>query len=112
MQAKASVGGRLSETVAGRLSFAGTTRDGAFTDVAAHDNLNGLNNLGVPRTTAVRAISEDGLTFAADHTRQRPRGYAQVVAGVAPTLRPPSRQYPRIAADLGYARRALTPSIG
>src|SRR4029079_10151572 len=27
----------------------------------------------------------------------------QVVAGVAPTLRPANRQYPQIAADLGYA---------
>ncbi len=37
-----------------------------------------------------------------DHTRQRPEGYTQVVAGVAPTLRPANRQYPQIAADLGY----------
>ena len=29
-------------------------------------------------------------------------GYAQVVAGVAPTLRPANRQYPEIAADLHY----------
>ncbi len=37
-----------------------------------------------------------------DHTRQRPEGYTQVVAGVAPTLRSANRQYPQIAADLGY----------
>ena len=46
VQAKASVGGALSETVAGRISFSGTTRHGAITDVATNDNLNGLNNLG------------------------------------------------------------------
>ena len=40
---------------------------------------------------------------AVDHTRQRPNGYAQVVAGVAPTLRPANRQYAQIAADLNYA---------
>ena len=39
---------------------------------------------------------------AVDHTRQRPEGYTQVVAGVAPTLRPANRQYAQIAADLGY----------
>ena len=38
-----------------------------------------------------------------DHTRQRPDGYAQVVAGVAPTLRPANRQWAAIAADLHYA---------
>ena len=42
------------------------------------------------------------VTAAVDHTRQRPEGYTQVVAGVAPTLRPANRQYPQIAADLGY----------
>ena len=42
------------------------------------------------------------ITAAVDHTRQRPEGYAQVVAGVAPTLRPANRQYAQIAADLGY----------
>jgi iron complex outermembrane receptor protein len=40
--------------------------------------------------------------IAADHTRQRPQGFAQVVAGVAPTQRPANRQYPAMAADLGY----------
>ena len=42
------------------------------------------------------------VTVSVDHTRQRPDGYTQVVAGVAPTLRPANRQYPQIAADLGY----------
>jgi iron complex outermembrane receptor protein len=42
------------------------------------------------------------VTIAADHTRQRPRGYTQVVAGVAPTLRQADRQYAAMAADLQY----------
>ena len=42
------------------------------------------------------------ITTTIDHTRQRPDGYTQVVAGVAPTLRNPNRQYPQIAADLHY----------
>ena len=42
------------------------------------------------------------VNVSVDHTRQRPEGYAQVVAGVAPTLRPANRQYAQIAADLGY----------
>jgi iron complex outermembrane receptor protein len=42
------------------------------------------------------------VTASLDHTRQRPDGYAQVIAGVTPTLRPASRQWPAIAADLGY----------
>jgi iron complex outermembrane receptor protein len=43
------------------------------------------------------------ILWTTDYTRQRPEGYTQVVAGVAPTLRPANRQYPQIAADLNYA---------
>jgi len=42
------------------------------------------------------------ITASLDHTRQRPEGYTQVVAGVAPTLRPANRQFSQIATDLGY----------
>src|SRR5204863_11043 len=48
-----------------------------------------------------------GVTFAVDYTRQRPEGYTQVVAGVAPTLRPANRQFAQIAADLGYTVPSL-----
>jgi iron complex outermembrane recepter protein len=102
VQTKASVGGALSQTVAGRISFSGTTRHGAITDVARDENLNGLNNLGFRGQLLYAPSADTAVTFAADNTRQRPRGYAQLVAGVAPTLRNPNRQYAQIAADLGY----------
>jgi iron complex outermembrane receptor protein len=47
------------------------------------------------------------VTVALDHTRQRVEGATQTVAGVAPTLRPANRQYPQIAADLGYTVPSL-----
>jgi iron complex outermembrane receptor protein len=102
VQAKASVAGGLSDTLAGRLSFSGTTRHGAVTDVTTGDNLNGLNNLGFRGQLLYTPSSHTAITVAGDHTRQRPRGYAQVVAGVAPTLRAADRQFASIAADLGY----------
>src|SRR5690606_31463017 len=42
------------------------------------------------------------FTLAGDYTRQRPDGYAQVFAGVAPTQRPEFRQFESIIADLNY----------
>ena len=42
------------------------------------------------------------MNVAVDHTRQRPEGYAQVIAGVAPTLRPANRQWAQIVSDLNY----------
>jgi len=102
VQAKASVTGPLFKNLAGRLSFSGTQRDGVLLNTATGDDVNDLNNLGV-RAQALYAPSDRlAVTLAFDHTRQRPKGYTQVVAGVAPTLRPANRQYPQIAADLHY----------
>ena len=102
VQAKASVTGPLFKKAAGRISFSGTTRDGTITNTVTGTDLNGLNNLGVRGQLLFAPSDKIAMTVAADHTRQRPDGHAQVVAGVAPTLRPANRQYAQIAADLGY----------
>jgi iron complex outermembrane receptor protein len=88
--------------VAGRLSFSGTTRGGFIDNTVANIDLNGLNNLGLRGQLLFAPSDRMAVIVAADTTRQRPDGHAQVVAGVAPTLRPASRQYPQIAADLDY----------
>jgi iron complex outermembrane receptor protein len=103
VQAKASLAGPLFEKVAGRISFSGTTRDGTISNHATRIDLNGLNNLGLRGQVLFAPSDKVAITFAADNTRQRPDGHAQVVAGMAPTLRSPNRQYAQIAADLGYA---------
>jgi iron complex outermembrane recepter protein len=102
-QAKASLSGPLLENVAGRISFSGTTREGTIYNNATRIDLNGLNNLGLRGQLLFAPSDKLAVTLAADHTRQRPDGHAQVVAGVASTLRAANRQYPQIAADLGYA---------
>lgn len=102
VQAKASVTGPLTKTIAARASFSGTQRDGVLTNTRTGDDVNDLNNVGF-RGQVLYAPSPDlGVTVAIDHTRQRPRGYTQVVAGVAPTLRPANRQFAAMAADLNY----------
>ena len=103
VQAKASVTGALSKKVAGRVSFSGTTRDGTIRNVVTGEDVNGLNNLGVRGQVLFTPSDKTAISLSIDNTRQRPTGYAQVVAGVAPTMRPANRQYPQIAADLGYA---------
>ncbi len=64
--------------------------------------MNDLNNLGIRGQVLFAPSDKIAITTAVDYTRQRPDGYTQVVAGVAPTLRNANRQYPQIAADLGY----------
>ena len=102
LQAKGSVSGPLRDNVAGRLSFSGTLSEGSITHTQTGLDLNGHNNLGLRGQLLFAPSDRLGLTVAVDHTRQRPDGHAQVVAGVAPTLRPANRQYAQIAADLGY----------
>jgi iron complex outermembrane recepter protein len=110
VQAKASVSGPIiKDKLAARISFSGTQRDGMLYNVRSQQGVNDLNNLGV--RGQVLSVIKPNLTllFSADYTRQRPNGYAQVIAGVAPTLRPLNRQYAAIAADLGYKPPSFNP---
>ncbi len=101
-QAKGSVTGPLGRKVAGRLSFSSTQRGGVISHVGTGGQVNDLSNLGGRAQALISPNDRIAINVSADHTRQRPQGYTQVVAGVAPTQRPANRQYPQIAADLGY----------
>ncbi len=102
VQAKTSITGPLGKKWAGRLSFSGTQRDGVLTDVNTQKGINDLNNLGVRGQLLFKPSEKTNITFVGDASRQRPNGYAQVVAGVAPTLRAGYRQFEQIIADLNY----------
>jgi len=109
IQAKGSVTGPLSTKLAGRLSFSGTQRDGTVYNTKTQQDVNDLNNLGFRGQLLYAASANLVLSGSVDFTRQRPRGYTQVVAGVAPTLRAANRQYAQIAADLGYQPPSFNP---
>ena len=102
LQAKASVTGALGSKVAGRLSFSGTSRDGLVDNVATGRATNTLNNQGIRGQLLWTPTVNTNVVFAADITTQRPDGYAQVVAGVAPTQRAAYRQFDAIIKDLNY----------
>jgi len=102
IQAKASVTGALSKKIAGRLSFSGTQRDGLIDNIATGRATNTLNNQGIRGQLLWTPSQNTNIILAADITTQRPDGYAQVVAGVAPTQRAAYRQFDAIIADLNY----------
>ena len=102
LQAKASISGPITRTVAGRISFSGTSRDGLVFNTATQSKVNNLNNVGLRGQLLFAPSDKGAVTIAVDNTRQRPEGYTQVVAGVAPTLRAANRQFAAIAAELGY----------
>jgi len=107
IQAKASVTGPLSKKLAGRISFSGTQRDGVIENIRTLKHINDINNLGVRAQLLFEPTDNISITLAADASRQRPDGYAQVVAGVVETKRAAYRQFNAIIADLNYSLPSL-----
>ena len=103
VQAKASVTGPLAKSLAGRISFSGTQRDGTVFNVTTQQDVNTLNNVGVRGQLLYAPSASMAITLAIDDTRQRANGYTQVIEGVAPTRRPANRQWAQIISDLHYS---------
>jgi len=102
IQAKASVTGALSKKFAARFSFSGTQRDGVLENVRTGKYTNDINNLGFRGQLLYKPSDNTSITLSVDDSRQRPDGYAQVVAGVVQTKRAAYRQFNAIIADLHY----------
>lgn len=109
VQAKSSITGPISNKLAARFSFSGTQRDGVLYNVTTQQHVNDLNNLGFRGQLLYTPSDNVSITLTGDGTRQRPNGYAQVIAGVAPTLRAPYRQFEQIIADLNYQLPSRNP---
>lgn len=103
VQAKTSITGPLGKTLAARVSFSGTQRDGTIENVRTGQFVNDINNLGVRGALLFKPNNNFSLTLSGDATRQRPNGYAQVVAGVVETKRAAYRQFNAVIADLNYS---------
>lgn len=109
IQAKASITGPLSKKLAARVSFSGTQRDGTIYNLTTLKPTNTLNNLGYRAQLLYKPTDKINITIAGDNSRQRPDGYATVVAGVVPTKRAVYRQFTNIIADLGYKLPSTNP---
>ena len=99
IQGKAAITGPLSKTIAARLSFSGTQRDGLVQNVRTGRATNDINNLGARLQFLYKPSDNVSITLAGDASDQKPDGYAQVIAGVAPTKRAAYRQFNNIIAD-------------
>ncbi|WP_448699446.1 TonB-dependent receptor [Mucilaginibacter sp. AW1-3] len=102
IQTKASVTGPLSKEFAVRLSFSGTQRDGLIQNTKTQVPVNNINNIGGRAQILFQPSDKATITLTGDISNQNPNGYAQVFAGVAPTLRASYRQFNNIIADLHY----------
>ncbi len=102
VQAKATVSAAITKKIAGRVSFSSTQRDGLIENVKTQEYINTLNNQGIRGQLLITPTDKLSINLSSSYTNQRPKGYAQVVAGVVPTERASFRQFNSIAADLGY----------
>ncbi len=102
VQAKASITGPLSKKFAARVSFSGTQRNGLIENVRTGEYINDINNLGFRAQLLYKPSDNTSITLSADNSRQKPNGYAQVVAGVVKTNRAGYRQFDSIITALNY----------
>lgn len=102
VQAKSSITGPLSKKLAARLSFSGTQRNGTVENIRTLKYTNDVNNLGLQGQLLFNASDKTSVILRGDLSRQRPDGYAQVVAGVVKTKRAGYRQFDSIIAALNY----------
>lgn len=109
VQARASVSGALNDQWAARISFSGTQRDGTIENIRKEQMLNDLNNVGVRGQLLFKPSDKLEVLFAGDFSRQRPDGYAQIVAGVTRTQRAEWRQFDNIISDLNYQLPTTNP---
>ena len=107
IQAKASINGPITKKIAGRFSFSGTQRDGVIYNQRTQKYINDLNNLGAKAQFLYKVSDKTSIILSGDFSRQRPNGYAQVVAGVVTTKRAAYRQFNAIIADLNYKLPSL-----
>ena len=110
VQGKATISGPLvANKLAARVSFTGTNRNGTIYNKATEKYTNTLNNLGFKVQFLYKPVKKLDILLSADHTSQRPDGYAQVVAGVVKTQRADYRQFSSIIEDLNYQLPSTNP---
>ncbi|MBL7859358.1 MAG: TonB-dependent receptor [Cyclobacteriaceae bacterium] len=102
VQAKTSITGPLSKTLAARASFSGTQRDGLIDNIVTGRATNDINNLGFRGQLLYEPSNNLTITLAADVSSQKPDGFAQPIAGVVETKRAAYRQFNNIISDLNY----------
>jgi iron complex outermembrane receptor protein len=109
IQAKASVTGAIARKLAGKVSFSGTQRDGTIYNVTTQKHINDINNIGGRAQLLFTPTESVNLLLIGDASKQRPEGYAQVIAGVVKTKRADYRQFDNIIADLNYQLPSRNP---
>jgi iron complex outermembrane recepter protein len=103
MQARGTISGPLGDKIAGRFSAQDTKRDGLLTNVNTGEKLNELDNYALRGQLLVTPNDRLKIRMIYDVTDLDSACCTQTYLRVGTSLRSPSRQYPALAAGLGYA---------
>ena len=107
-QAKAALSGALIENLlAGRISAITTSRDGVIRNVATGRDVNDVNNSALRTQLLFTPTATFKIRFIGDYSSVDTNCCTQVYFKVGTSLKPPTRQYPALAAGQGYAPPSL-----
>jgi len=109
VQAKASASLPLTDTIAARISGLVTRRDGVIRNIVTGEDHNGIGNQAARGQLLFQPNDRVSVRLIADFTNFESNCCTQVYFRVAPTLKPAARQYPALAAGVGYTPASLDP---
>ena len=107
LQGKGSLNGRLSESVAGRLAVQVTRRDGLLRNPRTGEDLNGLDNYALRGQLLFAPHDALTLRLIADVADLDAACCTQGYLRVGQSRRSAARQFPALAAGLGYQPPSL-----
>ncbi len=108
-QARLALSGPLSENVAARVAFSGTSRRGTIRNVTTGQDIQSLDNIGVRAQVLWEAADNLRITLVGDYNKQDANCCGSVFVGTGATQRPLNRQFAALAAAQFYAPPSTNP---
>jgi iron complex outermembrane receptor protein len=108
-QARLAISGPLSETVAARVAFSGTSRRGTIRNVTTSEDIQSLDNIGVRAQLLWEPADNLKVKLVGDYNKQDAVCCGSVFVGTGATQRPLNRQFAALAAAQNYAPPSTNP---
>jgi iron complex outermembrane receptor protein len=103
------VSGPLSENVAARIAFSGTSRRGTIRNVTTGQDIQSLDNLGVRAQVLWEAADNLKITLVGNYNKQDANCCGSVFVRTGATQRPLNRQFAALAAAQDYTPPSTNP---
>ncbi len=108
-QARLAISGPLSDKVAARVAFSGTSRNGTIFNVTNGQDIQSLDNIGVRAQLLWEPSNDLKIKLVGDYNKQDANCCGSVFVRTGATQRPLNRQYAALAAVQNYAPPSTNP---